>query len=67
MMIVQADYFVSAAGIGIVFGSLVNSVARNLSVTKQLFGHAILGVRACIVSVCMAMQVIHQTYQHSAS
>ena len=31
------------AGIGVVFGSLINSVARNPSLTKQLFGYAILG------------------------
>ena len=31
------------AGIGIVFGSLINGVARNPSLTKQLFGYAILG------------------------
>ena len=28
----------AGAGIGIVFGSLINSVARNPSLTKQLFG-----------------------------
>ena len=33
----------AGAGIGIVFGSLINSVARNPSLTKQLFGYAILG------------------------
>ena len=32
----------AGAGIGIVFGSLINSVARNPSLTKQLFGYAIL-------------------------
>lgn len=30
-------------GIGIVFGSLMTSVARNPSLTKVLFGYAILG------------------------
>ena len=34
----------AGAGIGIVFGSLINSVARNPSLTKQLFGYAILTV-----------------------
>jgi F-type H+-transporting ATPase subunit c len=33
----------AGAGIGIVFGSLSNSAARNPLVTKQLFGYAILG------------------------
>ena len=33
----------AGAGIGIVFASLINSVARNPSLTKQLFGYAILG------------------------
>ena len=31
------------AGIGIVFGSLIHSVSRNPSLSKQLFGYAILG------------------------
>ena len=31
------------AGIGIVFGSLIHSVSRNPSISKQLFGYAILG------------------------
>ena len=31
------------AGIGIVFGSLIHAVARNPSLSKQLFGYAILG------------------------
>jgi len=30
-------------GIGSVFSALINSVARNPSVTKQIFGYAILG------------------------
>jgi len=30
-------------GLGIVFGSLINSAARNPSVTKQLVGYALLG------------------------
>jgi len=33
----------AGAGIGIVFGSFINSVARNPSLTKTLFGYAILG------------------------
>jgi F-type H+-transporting ATPase subunit c len=33
----------SGVGIGIVFGSLVNAIARNPSITKQLFIYAILG------------------------
>ncbi len=33
----------AAIGIGNVFGSLISSVARNPSVTKVLFGYAILG------------------------
>ena len=33
----------SGAGIGIVFGSLINGVARNPSMTKQLFIYAIMG------------------------
>ena len=33
----------AGAGIGIVFGALINSVARNPGLTKQLFGYAILG------------------------
>ena len=30
-------------GIGIVFGALITSVARNPSIKQQLFGYAILG------------------------
>lgn len=33
----------SGVGIGIVFSSLISSIARNPSLTKQLFGYAILG------------------------
>jgi len=33
----------SGAGIGIVFGALITAVARNPSLTKQLFIYAILG------------------------
>jgi F-type H+-transporting ATPase subunit c len=33
----------SGVGIGIVFGSLMTSVARNPSLTKVLLGYAILG------------------------
>jgi F-type H+-transporting ATPase subunit c len=33
----------AGAGIGIVFGSFISSVARNPSLTKVLFGYAILG------------------------
>jgi F-type H+-transporting ATPase subunit c len=33
----------SGVGIGIVFGSLINAIARNPSLTKQLFVYAILG------------------------
>ena len=33
----------SGVGIGIVFGSLVNSVARNPSLTQELFKYALLG------------------------
>jgi F-type H+-transporting ATPase subunit c len=33
----------AGTGIGIVFGSLINAVARNPSLTNQLFGYAILG------------------------
>jgi F-type H+-transporting ATPase subunit c len=33
----------SGVGIGIVFGSLMNSVARNPQMNKQLFSYAILG------------------------
>lgn len=33
----------SGAGIGVVFGSLINGVARNPSMTKQLFIYAIMG------------------------
>lgn len=33
----------SGVGIGIVFGSLIISVARNPKMTKQLFSYAILG------------------------
>ena len=37
------------AGIGIVFGSLIHSVSRNPSLSKQLFGYAILGFALCWV------------------
>ena len=33
----------SGVGIGIVFGSLVNSIARNPSLTQELFKYTILG------------------------
>lgn len=33
----------SGAGVGIVFSGLMTSVSRNPSLTKQLFGYAILG------------------------
>lgn len=33
----------SGVGIGVVFGSLLVSLARNSSLNKQLFGYAILG------------------------
>ena len=33
----------AGAGIGIVFGSFISAVARNPSLTKTLFGYAILG------------------------
>jgi len=33
----------AGAGIGTVFAALINAVARNPSLTKQLFGYAILG------------------------
>ena len=33
----------SGVGIGLVFGSLMTAVARNPSLTKILFGYAILG------------------------
>jgi F0F1-type ATP synthase membrane subunit c/vacuolar-type H+-ATPase subunit K len=37
------------AGIGIVFGSLIKCVARNPSLTKQLFGYAIFRI-CCVVA-----------------
>ncbi len=33
----------AGTGIGIVFGALINAVARNPSLKQQLFGYAILG------------------------
>ena len=48
----------AGAGIGIVFGSLINSVARNPSLTKQLFGYAILGftlLKDVLVSLLFGM------------
>ena len=33
----------AGVGIGIIFGSLMTSVARNPALSKVLFGHAILG------------------------
>lgn len=33
----------AGAGVGIVFGALINGVARNPSLQKLLFGYAILG------------------------
>ena len=33
----------AGVGIGLVFGSLMTSVARNPALTKSLFGYAILG------------------------
>ncbi len=54
MVIVQAAKFIGAGiavsaisgagvGIGTVFGSLINAVSRNPSLTNQLFSYAILG------------------------
>ena len=40
----------AGAGIGIVFGSFISSVARNPSLTKTLFGYAILGFALTAVS-----------------
>lgn len=40
------------AGIGIVFGSLINSAARNPIMAKQLFGYALLGF-ALVESVAL--------------
>jgi F-type H+-transporting ATPase subunit c len=52
--IIQASKFIGAGlatialagsgvGIGIVFAALINSIARNPSLTKQLFVYAVLG------------------------
>ena len=48
----------AGAGIGIVFGSLINSVARNPSLTKQLFGYAILGFALTEAIALFALMMI---------
>ena len=47
----------AGAGIGIVFGSLITSVARNPSLTKQLFGYAILGFALTEASALFALMM----------
>ena len=68
----------AGAGIGIVFGSLISSVARNPSLTKQLFGYAILGfalteaialfalMMACALVMTAVIGVPLQPQQHAA-
>ena len=48
----------AGAGIGIVFGSLINAVARNPSLTKQLFGYAILGFALTEAIALFALMVV---------
>ena len=45
------------AGIGIVFGSLIHSVSRNPSLSKQLFGYAILGFALSEAMALFALMV----------
>nr|YP_009725941.1 ATP synthase subunit 9 [Caulerpa ashmeadii]QHQ73229.1 ATP synthase subunit 9 [Caulerpa ashmeadii] len=49
----------AGAGIGIVlFGALINAVARNPSLTKQLFGYAILGFALTEAIALFALMVV---------
>ncbi|BEI31768.1 MAG: ATP synthase subunit C family protein [Myxococcota bacterium] len=48
----------AGAGIGIVFGSLINAVARNPSLTKALFGYAILGFALTEAIALFALMVV---------
>ena len=45
------------AGIGIIFGSLIHSVSRNPSLSKQLFGYAILGFALSEAMALFALMV----------
>ena len=56
----------AGAGIGIVFGSLINSVARNPSLTKQLFGYAILGFALTEAIALFALMMAAATYRVGA-
>ncbi len=46
------------AGIGIVFGSLITAVARNPSLTKQLFSYSILGFALTEAIALFAMMIV---------
>ena len=48
----------AGAGIGSVFGSIINAVARNPSLTKQLFGYAILGFALTEAIALFALMVV---------
>ena len=48
----------AGAGIGIVFASLINSVARNPSVKDVLFGYAILGFALTEAIALFALMVV---------
>jgi F-type H+-transporting ATPase subunit c len=47
----------AAAGIGIVFGALINGVARNPSMRAQLFPLAILGFSICEATGLFALMI----------
>jgi F-type H+-transporting ATPase subunit c len=48
----------AGAGIGIVFGSFISSVARNPALTKTLFSYAILGFALTEAIALFALMVV---------
>eukprot|EP01025_Chloroclados_australasicus_P004187 TRINITY_DN10_c0_g1_i7.p3 TRINITY_DN10_c0_g1~~TRINITY_DN10_c0_g1_i7.p3 ORF type:complete len:115 (-),score=0.43 TRINITY_DN10_c0_g1_i7:281-625(-) len=48
----------AGVGIGLVFGSLISAVARNPSLTKPLFGYAILGFALTEAIALFALMVV---------
>ena len=47
----------AGAGIGIIFGSLISSTARNPQIRSQLFGYAILGFALAEATGLFALMV----------
>nr|UEK21331.1 ATP synthase F0 subunit 9 [Ferula sinkiangensis] len=53
----------AAIGIGNVFSSLIESVARNPSLAKQLFGYAILGVPLALAPFLVLLELISYCFR----